>query len=488
MSQLKLLDPAKLMALSPSGNRVLMQNDRNSDRVDVWDLEKKSHVAGWKPDDSRHSSRSAAAIFVDDSHVLTLVEKKLVMWELPTCRAIYQIENAGGPGVSPTGKYLAVRSGNVYVMLEALTGDIVGRLTTDDEITAASFHPNGHLFAAVTQVGGYFDTKFADLVVWDLKNGERVAHVPLQYAGSTMHWCGDRHVLIDNTILVDVVNQVPAWTYSIRHGLHCMLSPDDQHWYLTRPDRAGRSELKLRSVRLPEPEVITRTADKVGADLIAMKPGTEVAYSFDANHGPVSLDTEKAILDKVRLELIRNGMVPVEKSRFRVLISMEERTTEEQVAIVDSPGFPGLGGGFGGFPRIPPRFGGPFGQPPAAPSQPIQTIQKQEVECTVRLTDDGRTIWRSSRVYDNPFSFEVKQGQSIPDAVRDKLWKSAIQYFTNLRLPKYVYRANEGFGYGETALTYDGPLTLGGDPILPNEQRGYEVIPDLDLWRSILGQ
>lgn len=488
-NQLKLLDQANMMALSPSGNRVLTQSDSNTDRVDVWDLEKKVHVAGWKPAGSNFHS-NAAAMFVDETHVLTLSEQKLVMWELPSCRAIYQIEKAEGPGVSPTGKYLAVRSGNVYVMLEALTGKMVGRLTTDDQITAASFHPNGQLFAAVTQVGGYFDTKFADLVVWDMKNGARIAHVPLQYAGTSMHWCGDSHVLIDNTILVDIVRQVPIWTYSIRNGLHCMLSPDDRHWYLTRPERAGRSELKLRSVQLPELDVTTKTAGKVGAELIAMKPGTEVAYSFDAGTGPVTQATKTAILEKVRLELIRNGMIPVERSQFRVLVSMEERLTNEQLAFTESSGIPGLGGfgGFGRIPRMRPGFGGRFGQPPQQPPGPTQTIQKREVECSVRLTDNGTTLWQSSRIYDNPYTVEIKEGQSVPDAVREKLWEHGLAYFTELRLPKYVYQANEGFGYGETALTYDGPLTLGGDPIRPDEHLGYRSIPDLDLWRSILGQ
>ncbi len=480
-SQMKLSDDAELLALSPSGKRVLMMAERGSERVDVWDLENKRHVAGWKPTSSSFSS-NVTSMFVDDDHVLILESEKLVLWEVPTCRAIYQIEKANGPGVSPTGKYLAVRSGNVYMMLEALTGRIVGRLTTDDSITAASFHPNGELFAAVTQVGGYFDTKFADLIVWEMKTGQRIAHVPLQYAGTRMHWCGDSHVLIDNTILVDIVRQVPVWTYSIRGGLHCILSPDDRHWYLTRPDRDGRKELKLRCASLPEAEVATRTAGKIGSELIAVKPGMEVAYSFKANNGPVSSTTEKAILEQVKLEILRNGMVPVEKSPIRVVLSMEERETDQQVTFYETPQdrpFPHIGGF--GFPR--PRFGRQQPQDLG----PGQTVQGIAVDCTVRVTVDGDTIWESSRVFERAYTLQMKPGQSISDALRQQLWESGIGFFSHLRLPKYVYRAGEGFGYGETALTYDGPLTLGGDPIRPNDQLGYDGIIDVDLWRSILG-
>lgn len=478
-SQLKLIDAAELMALSPSGKRVLMRAESGSGRVDVWDMEQRAHVAGWKPTKS-HFGSEMAAMFADESHVFTMDSEKLVLWELPACKAVYQIENAKGPGVSPTGRYLAVRTGNVYMMLEALTGKAVGRLTTDDQITAASFHPNGDLFAAVTQVGGYFDTKFADLILWNMKSGERVAHVPLQYAGSTMHWCGDSHVLIDNTILVDIVRQVPVWTYSIRNGLHCMLSPDDRHWYLTRPDREGRAELKLRSVQLPEPDVTTRTVGKMGADLIAVKPGTAVACLFQADQRPLTPAIEKSILDSVRVELVRNGMVPVDQSPFQIVLSIHEQETGEQVTYHESPSSFGFGG-FGG-------FGGRRSGQSAASTGTQESIQGRKVECRVRVAHDGKTLWQSSQSFDNAFFLSVQSGQSLSDAVRERLWESGVRYFSELRLPRYVYDAGEGFGFGQTLLTYDGPLTIGGDPIRPDKDRGYGEIPDADFSRALLGQ
>lgn len=106
-----------------------------------------------------------------------------------------------------------------------------------------------------------------------MKTGEQIAHVPLRRAGNTMHWCGKDHVLIDNMMLVDIRRQLPVWTHSIRRGLNCMLAPDDQHWYVSVPDRGGRGELKLRSVDLPDKEAIKATEPSGRNSFFAFRPG-----------------------------------------------------------------------------------------------------------------------------------------------------------------------------------------------------------------------
>lgn len=112
----------------------------------------------------------ARIAFLGADRIVGVVSKGIRIWTVPVGNPVKQIplvqriREAEGPGISPAGKYLAIRSKNVYVIIEATTGKIAGRLT-DDNIYSASFHPDGELFAAVTQVGGYFHTKFADLMV-----------------------------------------------------------------------------------------------------------------------------------------------------------------------------------------------------------------------------------------------------------------------------------------------------------------------------------
>src|SRR5690606_31397012 len=96
-----------LESLSPNGVLAVTRIADGTDRLDVWNLDEKSHVCGLRPythlgEDSRDRDIQAVA-FVDDSHLLTMNNTSLTLHEIPTGRAIYEIalEQGGRPVLSP---------------------------------------------------------------------------------------------------------------------------------------------------------------------------------------------------------------------------------------------------------------------------------------------------------------------------------------------------------------------------------------------------
>lgn len=462
-AELPLPFDCSLQALSGSGNFVAMRLTKDKERLDIWSCVDESHVCGFRPYGT--GKELAASVFVDDDHLLTLSkDKNLTLWKIPECRAVYEVAGAEGPGLSPTGQYLAIRSKNVYALLHARTGDVVGRLVADDNILAASFHPDGRKFAAVSQVGGYFETKFADLMCWDMDTGEVIAHVPLHAAGNSMHWCGKDHVLIDNTLLVDVKRGVPQWTYGLsgeryqRNAVHCFLPPDDRHWYLAMPDRGRSGDLKMFAMPMPgQNEVAPPIATP--DNMLAMKPGSTVRVSLSLPQHVLQSATGQKIRTHVNAELGRNGIRIDNSSQTVLELNVEERVTGETDTYT-------VGGGI---------FGGPIFGGRRTSSQPERTesAQSYEVVCVTRFLQGTDTLWESTRKFGNPYYVSLRDGESLQQKLAEGRWDSAASYFVGVRLPKYVYKAGHGYGYGTTTLTYDGPIYTGPTAIRPDNQYGY---------------
>jgi hypothetical protein len=174
---------AGLLALSRDGTHALTR-DEAGNRVDLWSLNEGRHVVGWMPHaaDNPWQSRIELAGIVDPAHVVTLSQAhKLVLWELPYCRAVYKMEPALRPVLSPNRMYLAVAYNHVYRFHDTLTGGCLGALPAPEPPAAAAFHPNGSRFAAVFAV-----MEGQRLVCWDLASGRVETEFPLPRSGETL--------------------------------------------------------------------------------------------------------------------------------------------------------------------------------------------------------------------------------------------------------------------------------------------------------------
>ncbi|MAG94022.1 MAG: hypothetical protein CMJ48_09760 [Planctomycetaceae bacterium] len=168
----------EVLALSPDGTRLLTRAKQSPGRLDVWSVPDGEHVLGWRPhqQEKEAMAKVVAARFVDATHVLTLsAGRKLTLWELPSCRAVYRIENVaqssvpspyslqmtrvlslrdayqpgsasstaragdsdpvqphpspGLPAISPNGRTIALLYAGRMTFLDSLSGDVRGSVS-----------------------------------------------------------------------------------------------------------------------------------------------------------------------------------------------------------------------------------------------------------------------------------------------------------------------------------------------------------------------
>lgn len=90
--------------------------------------------------------------------------------------------------------------------------------------------------------------------------------------------------------------------------------------------------------------------------------------------------------------------------------------------------------------------------------------------------------------------FDVQSGprsadleQKLAAQVKEELIRNGMRPTENAA-PKYVYNPQDGYGYGTTVLTYDGPVNMGRPPIRPDYASGYKsgMDPFLDLGSYLL--
>ena len=203
------------------------------------------------------------ADFLSPDHVLTVNRAGvLVLWSLPSCKAVYVTEGAceGAPVLSPGRTYLAAYQGGTFRFLNPNSGELRGRgpgaglgvsparPTSRD----AAFQADGTGLVAL--IGGQ------QVVRWDLATGKVTADFPIPMTispGPNSHHaviesCGANHVLLDGRILVDLEKRSHIWSYfgpSVSAG-----GPDGRHWYVAgihtqnaSSDSAGPPRRKCQS-------------------------------------------------------------------------------------------------------------------------------------------------------------------------------------------------------------------------------------------------
>jgi hypothetical protein len=154
------------LALSSDGARVLVLDNRDRRRLDVYACEGSAQVAGWRPYAQEASDDDKAVVWADfltPDRVLTANRGgQLVLWSLPDCKAVYVAEAAceAAPLLSPGRKLLAVYQGGTFRFLDPSTGAVKGEARAPasassggrSELKGAAFQADGAGLVAL--IGG----------------------------------------------------------------------------------------------------------------------------------------------------------------------------------------------------------------------------------------------------------------------------------------------------------------------------------------------
>ena len=440
--------PSELLAISPNGDKALMRLAGAGERLDLWKIEDGAHVAAWRPymqptdntgmqmvgrRNSQTDQTVTAAAFLDDDHVLTLNRKnELVMWQLPECKAIYSIESAGKPGLSPGGKLLVISNGKNFRFFHALTGEVAGDLPIEGSLQAAAFHPDGKKFAVVL-----IDAEGTHLVCWDLAAGKVTTEFPIPLSAQSMQWTGDNYILFDNGMLIDIGNKLAAWKYQLTGGVRSPLSPNENLWYLLSQGRGGN--VTLVSATVPEKSVdeYLRTNEAQISPDHVIKPGDEVSVMINLRDPPGEPNFRSRVYKNIIDKYSQNNIKVSPNKGVVVNFYMEHSNTGETEEY-----------------EIRGRFG--------LPERDV-SVAVEKVVVRINIMRDGQQAWERRIPFSNSggFFIRVPDGKSIQQHLTDQMWKSASSSLLGFNPPAYVFGPKATEGLGRSTLTSSGINTIG---------------------------
>lgn len=443
--------PTELIAVSPLGDRAVMRIGETQDRLDVYDVNEGAHIVGWRPfkdepeePGQRFFSRSGkgsgvkvtAAAFVDGDHVLTYDDKKrITLWKLPECRAVYMINDASQPGLSPNGRYLVVSTGKHFRFFDALSGEGVGDLQSAGSLNAAAFHPDGQRFAvAFTDALGF------TLIVWNLADGRIEADFPLPKTGKFMQWCGDNYLLLDGESLIDVGAQMIVWKYNLPKGVHSPVSPDLRHWILA-PKTPRSTAIYLAAEKIPDSSATAElsTRKSLSPEFI-LKPGDRVSLKVQLPPLPGASKFPDDVRRNLRSRFEKNGITVTDGAPLTVHVTLTEGATGKSQNYTTGRSM------FGG--------GGPFGGPRPAAGNTI-SVSERQVKCRVVMARGQISLWEKDMTFSNTSSFHVrfKDGENLQSKLTENMWNAAKNSLLSFEPPAYVFPPEAVDGLGSSLLT-----------------------------------
>lgn len=217
--------PGKLvpLALSGDGLQLLLRREDmgfpKPDVLETWTLTKSgiSPEVRWSPHDQRMPGghKTVWAAYVDEQRFLTATSAGfLALWGAGAKPLRYmKIDGQGRPALSPDRKYVAFGTGKGIGVLDLSTLQVVAMLAAKDHLPfpVLAFTPKGTRLVC----GAH-----SRVLVWDVATGALYREIPLGgfnvQIGESIPCPSEGHLLLGNSLLVDMDSQARLWTYRLR--------------------------------------------------------------------------------------------------------------------------------------------------------------------------------------------------------------------------------------------------------------------------------
>ncbi len=410
--------------VDPSGRRILAMSSylkqADNERLDVWDLagDEARHVVSFHPYATAVITERNLeyAALLDADYALTLNSAhrpQLVLWNLASARAIYALQVApfSLPALSPGRRQLAVATDRGIFLLDARSGNTLGRLDGHlDLYLRFCFSEDGRHLAALS---------YSTLQVWDLTTGHRTAEAyfakPL--VAEQVDWVDDGYLLVNGSLLVDVQRRIILWEYHYPRGETQSGHLGGAQWYLLRALQGAKG---LVPFTLPHAGA-RQAAERLDPEkLLALKPGMEVSVRVNVD---LPQQEQRQIYDSLASRLTGYGMKLVQGSRL-----VFEASTGEGKSV--------------GLSYQNRRGGGRSTQ---------IAYQVSKLTCQ----EAGQLLWEVQQIKGAPSIVLVEKGQSLDAAVAAEM-KPDLAFFLTTPIPKYLARQADRGAYGQSAITPQG--------------------------------
>ena len=437
LKQIPLSFNCTLTAVNAKGTRCLIRPGQG--RVDVYSIDDGSHIAGWRPyqtGDKRFRNVEFAA-FIDDTHVLTRGGmNQVVLWEIPSCKAVYSFETHLNPMLSAGGKYLAVagKTDHDVRFYEPLTGQPRGGLKLSSAVRGGlAFHPGGERLAVIA--GG-------TIKLYSLKDGKKEKEFRVAKGGRTLKWCGDRHLLADNRLLIDIDKGLNVWNYNVHlfnngNARNLEQSLDGRHWFIA-PDSPINKTAALCAVTLPHPEAVTKLSATALKAKTILGPGTKVSLNVNFNTPAGMSNITNQFKQRLIAALKRNGITDAAGQQVVLTATMSRQSTGKilEYELTEGSRF-GIGG-----------------------KKKEIKLSETKVECNIAMTHRGKSYGTSNRSFSNDLvnliQARLPKGKTAEQYLAERQWQNATRHILAYSPPTLIYSADAGTGFGSSQITSTG--------------------------------
>lgn len=424
--------PSGLMAVSPSGSKILTQDLDGANRFDLWDIQGKKHIGGLIPYAQGRSDGGAPilwATFIDEERILTASAAQLTCWRVPAGQAVFEIAIdtlTGLPQLSPGRKQLAIVGKDFITVYSTESGELLGfnrELGLSGSLAAVAFRQDGAKLALLSAPNGG-----GEVAILDVGTGQVESRFPLPLSGKHLLWTSDDFLLIDGAYLVTVQKQAIAWIYQL-NGFHVESAPGMPQFFLAK--KGYNEPLTLRSTSLPTQETIAAVAAANPPNEVVLTSGGSVALDIQIPQPPGRGSFESEVRQALTNSFAENEITVAPSA----VLTLEVRGTQEKTG-----GAISVGRSMSAFSRGP-------------------EIDEERVTWTLTIKRENETLWQRSVSANNTGSFQLEEGVTGQAAVsaaaqqlNEGMWRKASSALLNFKVPKYVFGSDAGTGLGKTQL------------------------------------
>jgi hypothetical protein len=411
------------VALSDDGTQALMRRADwgwgNSDRLEIWKLSSagvQKVLECFPNDDAQGGGRDVkwGAYLADNRFILMGGNGRLAVWKANAAAPEYslQIDGGSGPAITPDRKYVAFSTGQQIGVLNVEAGEVAAIQSAGHlPFGSLCFSPDASKLACMAH---------GKLLVWNFADGTLYREIPLAgiNISGPMIWPHPQYMLMGKSVLFDVENQVPMWSYTGADAAE-VIAPG-QCLFSTSAGTDKPGALVMGNV--PNATFEKALADaKKQPDFLILKPGVTVKLNVDA------------LPDPQEREKVRQALTQKLKDRG---CSAGPNGTIELVATAQA-----------GEERDVSYHG--FGV------SPWKTHKVREYISKLVFSYQGKVAWQSqgSSV---PGFIQLKEGETIDQVLR-RSERPNYTFYEHVELPKVLMKPNPmGTGLGSSQVSTAG--------------------------------
>lgn len=436
--------PALLMAISPNGELAATVLADGLNRLDVWSLKDGLHRFGIRPYQERGNSEGRQIEFVEflsESRLLTVAAEKLVVWEIPSGKAAYEITTGRlRPRLTPDRKYILTTDPSLHnlVVLDAATGETRGVVPlvkfAAETVHSYRVSPDGRSVAAITRRpdGG-------ELSIIDLSSGLQTTAFPLPVTAEVIQWVRDGYLLLDGSRLVSLAQQSIVWNYDLSLGMHIREAVDDRHWYMVADSALDRS-FRLVGATLPEETILDDVTSPMYKSKLLLEPGGQISLAVNVGGVPGEDQLGAKVRDGLVQKFAAARITVAPDQPLRLVINGSSGATGKELT------------------------NDIFGTGMSTTGGQVIKVQEQQVVWDIAVEHNGKRVWETSLRSTNSGSYSYNKdwdaGQvsaAASQQTADQMWRDAAGQLLEFEPPKYAFPATATLGAGKSRLTSVGP-------------------------------